>query len=204
MRNKHWAMLILAVMALMLFWAAAAVADPTGGTSPSTGDPLGDLQRMLTAALVTAITGTVVALGKRAWDWLGHSSAGKTAETAATKAQELATKLGVNKLIAAAAIGYVHQMEHVAGRKLTDSEIERHVKEFLASHKVAGDAVDAVRSLIEAQLGVQRAEATAKAKLAANAKKLEDAMATGQLGKDIATLEHQQDDARARMKGDAT
>jgi hypothetical protein len=194
MRNKHWAQLIIFTIFLFAtaLFARVAFADPTGTAAP-TSDPLGDLQRMLTAALVTAVTGAVVAIGTRAWDWIGHHTIGRALENDAAK-------LGLQKQLAAEAVAYVDQMAHVANAKLSDTAIEQHVKDFLAAHEVAGAAADAVRALIESQLGARRAAAEATAKLAANAKSMQDALENGQLGKDLARLRAMDEEAAAKAK----
>lgn len=165
---------------LCAFSGAVALADP-GGTTTSTGDPLGDLQRTLTVALTGVLVGAVTALAKRAWDWLGHSSAGK-------KVENLADELGAKKTLADAAINYADQMEKKAGKALSDSELAAHARDFLKAHGVAADAVDAMSKLVESQLGARHAAEVAANKLANAAKNMRDAMTTGELAQNLAKL----------------
>jgi hypothetical protein len=185
-RGPATAFRALMAAGLVMGWSAVALADPAaGGTSsdPSLGTTLQNWTVVLVGAAVTSALGW---LAPRVKHYLGARAAQAVLDQRRGLAKE--------------AIGYVDQMEHLAGHVLSESEIAKHVGEFFAQHAIAGDAASAVRSFIESELGTRRATATAVNRLANAAQNLQEAMATGQLGKDIATIERQQDAAIAAAK----
>lgn len=179
-RGPSTARRALCAVGLTIAASGVALADPATGSAASS-DPLGDLQRTLTTALVGAVTAAVVALGKRAWDWVGHSRAGKEAE--ATVKQ-----LHLDQALGDATINYVDQMERKLGKELSESDIDKHVRDFLASRGVVGDAVGALAKIVESQLGARHAAEKATNQLANAAKNFQDALATGDLAANLAKL----------------
>jgi hypothetical protein len=180
-----WAAFVTLAIAVLLL---PSVAHADGG-GPATGDPsLGTTLQQWTVVMVgAAVTSALGWLAPRVKHYLG-----------ARAAQAL---LDQRRALAKDAVGYVDQMEHRAGHVLSESEIAKHVDSFFAQHAIAGDAAAAVRSFIEAELGTRRAAAAATNRLANATQNLQDAMATGQLGKDIARLEELQAKAVAGEVG---
>jgi hypothetical protein len=168
-----------AVAFTMLFvalWPALALAQ--GESTGQGSDPLGDLQKALVTALVGAATTAVIGLGKRAWDWLGHTVAGKKVENAAAQ-------LGIDKMIATACVNFVDAQAKTLGSKI---DVPAKVKEFLAAHGYVGDALDRMIKLVESQYGADRAMKASLNKLGNAAQNFQEAITTGQLAQDLAKL----------------